>query len=232
MWAGGRVKKHSLPLHNGSGGGKEPMVRYRVRIRFRKEGDLRLISHRDLMRTFERLFRRAQFYLAQSEGMHPRALLRFPSALGLGIVGIDEVLETELTEVPKTDELLASLRSHAPPGLEIQCVDVVPPGTAKAALRRATYELLIPADRRAEITRRAAELMSSSTCTIEQPTNGRSVDVRATLDLLEMEDDVLRIRLRAAADGGVSPRNVLTTLGMNDLQEQGSVMTRTCVELR
>ena len=32
----------------------------RVRIRFRKEGDLRLISHRDLLRLFERLFRRGK----------------------------------------------------------------------------------------------------------------------------------------------------------------------------
>ncbi len=184
------------------------------------------------MRTFERLFRRAQLPLAQTEGMHPRARLRFPSALGLGIVGIDEVLETELTEAPDTDELLASLRNHAPSGLVIQHIDVVPPKTAKAALGQATYELLIPTDRRAEVTRRASELMSSSECIIEQPTNGRTVDVRATLDLLEMDDDVLRIGLRATAAGGVSPRNVLTSLGINDLPEQGSVMTRTCVELR
>lgn len=208
------------------------MVRHRVRIRFRKEGDLRLISHRDLMRTFERLFRRAQLPLAQTEGMHPRARLRFPSALGLGIMGIDEVLETELTESPDADELLASLQNHSPPGLGIQHVEVVPPETAKAALNRATYEVDIPAERRAEVTRRAEELMSNSTCTIEQARNGRSVDVRATLDLLEVNDDVLRMRLCAAADGGVSPRNVLTALGLEDLTEQGSVMTRTCVELR
>ena len=35
------------------------MIRQRVRIRFRKEEDLRWISHRDLIRVFERLFRRA-----------------------------------------------------------------------------------------------------------------------------------------------------------------------------
>ncbi len=208
------------------------MVRHRVRIRFRKEGDLRLISHRDLMRTFERLFRRAHLPLAQTEGMHPRARLRFPSALGLGVIGIDEVLETELTESPNTDELLASLQNHSPSGLEIQQVEVVPPETAKAALNRATYEVDVPAERRSAVARRAEELMSSSTCTIEQAKNGRSVDVRATLDLLEVNDDVLRMRLCAAADGGVSPRNVLTALGIDDLPEQGSVMTRTCVELR
>ena len=33
--------------------------RDKVRIRFRKSGDLRLLSHHDLMRTFERMLRRA-----------------------------------------------------------------------------------------------------------------------------------------------------------------------------
>ena len=37
----------------------EPKVRQRVRIRFCKQGDLRLMGHRDLARLLERLFRRA-----------------------------------------------------------------------------------------------------------------------------------------------------------------------------
>jgi len=34
------------------------MVRDKVRIRFRKCGDMRLVSHHDLMRCFERMLRR------------------------------------------------------------------------------------------------------------------------------------------------------------------------------
>lgn len=34
-------------------------IREKVRVRFRKGGDLRLVSHHDLMRTFERMLRRA-----------------------------------------------------------------------------------------------------------------------------------------------------------------------------
>ena len=42
----------------------EPTVRQRVRIRFCKQGDLRLMGHRDLARLLERLFRRAGLALA------------------------------------------------------------------------------------------------------------------------------------------------------------------------
>ncbi len=68
-------------------------VRQKLRIRFRKTGDLRLISHRDLARAFERLFRRADLPLAMSQGFHPHARINFPSALALGIQGEDEVVE-------------------------------------------------------------------------------------------------------------------------------------------
>ena len=37
------------------------MVRRRVRIRFRKEGDLRWIGHLDLLRCWERLLRRRKW---------------------------------------------------------------------------------------------------------------------------------------------------------------------------
>ena len=60
------------------------MIRQRVRIRFPKQDDLRLISHRDLMRAWERLFRRAGVALSMSEGFHPKPRMSFPSALAVG----------------------------------------------------------------------------------------------------------------------------------------------------
>ena len=66
------------------------MIRQRARIRFRKEGDLRLIGHRDLVRAVERTLRRAGVQLSMSEGFHPKARLNFPSALSVGITGEDE----------------------------------------------------------------------------------------------------------------------------------------------
>ena len=74
------------------------MVRLRVRIRFSKQGDLRLIGHRDLMRCLERVFRRAGLALGFSQGFHPKPRMTFPLALAVGIEGLDEVMEVELAE--------------------------------------------------------------------------------------------------------------------------------------
>src|SRR5687768_4212376 len=95
------------------------MIRQRVRIRFRKEGDLRWISHRDLARAFERLFRRMGLRLSMSEGFHPKARMTFPSALALGIAAHDEVMELELAEPADAADLAARFTALAPPGLVV-----------------------------------------------------------------------------------------------------------------
>src|SRR5687768_9350816 len=102
-----------------------PPIRQRIRIRFRKEGDLRLISHRDLLRTLERLFRRAELPLGMSEGFHPKPRMSFPSALAVGIAGADEVMELELSQERTAEELLAVLTPHLPPGLAINSLEVM-----------------------------------------------------------------------------------------------------------
>src|SRR3954468_24465587 len=109
---------------------KAAMARQRVRIRFRKQDDLRLISHRDLARTWERLFRRAGLNMAMSEGFHPKPKINFPSALAVGVVGADEVLEVDLEEERDPGELHALLTTQTPPGMTIDQVEIRPPGSA------------------------------------------------------------------------------------------------------
>src|SRR5205809_1091797 len=70
-----------------------PPAPTRVRVRFRKDGDLRFVSHHELMKVFERMFRRAALPVAQTKGFHPTPRMTFALSLALGIVGCEEVLE-------------------------------------------------------------------------------------------------------------------------------------------
>ncbi len=114
------------------------MIRQRVRIRFCKDGDLRLISHRDLVRVFERMFRRAGLQLSMSEGFHPKARMSFPSALALGIAGLLEVMEFDLAEVLEAEDLIAILERVAPPGLTILNLRLLEEGDGKCQVERFT----------------------------------------------------------------------------------------------
>jgi radical SAM-linked protein len=207
------------------------MVRQRVRIRFRKEGDLRLISHRDLVRALERLFRRAGLCLSMSEGFHPKPRMSFPSALAVGIAGLDEIMELELAAESTAEGLLATLEPHLPPGLAINSLEILPPGAKKAAVRQVTFEVEIPAERRAATAQRVDWLWAQPAYLVERDEGRGPVDVRALLEGLSLAGDTLRFRLRVTPEGAIRPREVLQALDLTGLESLGHCLTRTAVEL-
>src|SRR5438270_12384126 len=97
-------------------------IRHKYRLRFRKGGDLRLVSHHDLMHVFERMLRRAELPVAHTQGFHPQPRMVFALSLALGIGGANEVLELELTESLDPGQLCSRLAAQAAPGLEIRSV--------------------------------------------------------------------------------------------------------------
>jgi radical SAM-linked protein len=207
------------------------MIRQRVRLRFRKEGDLRLISHRDLVRTWERLFRRAGLRLSLSEGFHPKVRMSFPSALGLGIASRDEVLEFELAEHVPAAELRTRLAAQTPPGLTITALHGLAPGQRKAQIQRTVYQLPIPNSRRAQLEASLARLRAAPQHWITRTSRQDPLDLKALLEHCDYRDGVLTFGLRADPQIGVRPREVLEALDVADLEQQGLGLTRTAVEL-
>jgi radical SAM-linked protein len=214
--------------------GQSPVVD-KVRIRFRKGDDLRLLSHHDLQRAFQRMLRRAVLPVRHSKGFNPHPRLIFALSLPLGVIGCEEVVELELNEVLELSELRDLLIRQAPPGLEILSLQRIGPRDG-AQVRRLTYRLTIPADRLAGLPPRIADLLAQSECWVERTrppvrrVNVRSylVDLRlievATVFALEME-------LCLTPAGTARPEEVLTLLGLQDLVEAGAVLERSRLEL-
>jgi radical SAM-linked protein len=203
----------------------------RVRIRFRKEGDLRLISHNDLLRAFERLFRRADFRLRMSNGFHPRPHVTFPSALALGTVGLDEVMEFELAESLALEEIQKRLNVHAPPGLTVTSAEARVPHAAKARVEGAIYEIALPKNREAEAAAACEQLLAQATCLLPREGRDRPVDVRAGIVGLSVAEGRLHLELAVAQEGSVRPREVLAALGLAELLASGGHFTRSSVRL-
>src|SRR3954447_19136566 len=94
----------------------------KARIRFRQDGALRFLRHHDLMRSFERMLRRADLPFRRSQGFHPKPRLIFALSLPLGVVGCEEVVELELDAVLPPDEVRERLGRQTPAGLDILSV--------------------------------------------------------------------------------------------------------------
>ena len=100
------------------------MVGDKIRFRFRKSGDLRLLSHLDLARCFERMLRRADLPFKSTLGFHPTPRMVFALSLPLGVVGDEEVLELELLQPDDTEAIRDRLNRQTPGGLDFHAATV------------------------------------------------------------------------------------------------------------
>jgi radical SAM-linked protein len=208
----------------------------KLRLRFAKCGNLRLVSHLDLMRCLERMVRRTRIPLAMSQGFSPRPRVVFALALGLGIEGRNEVLDIELSEPMEPADLLRRLADASPPGLEWLEVAALPPGAPAPRPVAVEYCLDVPAERLAPARSALNLLLASSSWPIKRrrPDRARElvIDLRPFVLGAELTDEgLLRARLKVCPDGSARPEELLESLGLRDLLDQGALLVRSEVEV-
>jgi radical SAM-linked protein len=207
------------------------MARSKVRIRFRKGGNLRLVSHHDLMRCFERMLRRAALPFHSTQGFNPKPRLVFALSLGLGIIGCEEVVQLELSDELPPEELRARLARQAPPGLDILSVEPLGPKSS-SQVQRVCYRIVLPADRLSGLPERITTLLRASECLVERTRpQPRRIDLRPYLRDLRLGTDSLEIDLWVTPTGTARPGEVLVVLGLGDVLESGGVLERIKLEL-
>lgn len=91
----------------------------RYLIKFKKEGTIRFISHLDLMRVFQRAFKRADVRIEYSKGFSPHPKLSIAQPLSLGFSSTGEYLEVELEKTANEYRLIKILNDVMPAGLEL-----------------------------------------------------------------------------------------------------------------
>ena len=69
---------------------------YKIRIKYVKSGVLKYIGHLDLMRFFQKAFKRAGVDVAYSQGFSPHQLMSFAAPLALGVTSEGEYFDAEL----------------------------------------------------------------------------------------------------------------------------------------
>lgn len=220
------------PTKDGSTPSAVP-VRQRMRVRFTKQGDLRFVSHRDLVRALERMFRRVGVSLAMSEGFHPRPKMTFPDALSLGIAANNEVMDIVLAESMDPEDFKTRLNATSPDGLVVLDVTELGDGDRKAKIKQVTYEWN-PGDfayDKEALQQSLDALSAQDTLTIERKGKQIEIDLKETLDGLWLDDGRLMMNIRVVQQSQLQPRDILAQLGLADVTRQGGVLTRTRIEL-
>lgn len=213
-------------------------LRLRYRVRFAKSGLLRWTSHRDLARLWERLVRRAQLKLSMTQGFHPKPRIGFPSALALGISGINEVVELDLAERLSAPELFLRLTQDDQPGLDIASVQLLPDGCGKAKLDRTVYVITTPDPDLgaseldvAAIQANIQSLLEQESVTVERKNKPLTVIPAEQIVALQF-GATIELSMAASEAATLKPTDVLDLIGCSDWISHGSHITRTEVVLK
>ena len=93
------------------------------RMLFEKTGNAVWISHLDLMRLFQRAFKRAGLPLTHTQGFNPRPSVSIALPLSVGVSSVCELLDFDLDgEVVECDEIMSRLNQALVEGVRVLSV--------------------------------------------------------------------------------------------------------------
>jgi radical SAM-linked protein len=125
-----------------------PAAPCRIRLGFTKLGAAAWMSHLDLVRTIQRILRRARLPIRYTAGFHPHPQVSFSPALGVGTGSRREFVDVMVAEPPNNPgSWLDSLNSASLPGLRFLSLAVLDPGepAIESWAGRAAYRIGVPA---------------------------------------------------------------------------------------
>ena len=218
------LSESGLPPAVVDAGGPPPEDRrFRVRIRFKKEGVMKFLSHLELFRCFHRASLRADLPLSYTAGFNPHPRISFAPPLPVGCVGEREMADLELASPFTLEELMRRMNSTLPEGLEISAARYMPKGVPSlnedADLARILVDLpstMIP--RRETIGRDLEALLEREELIVERekkgvrkPKNVRPFIHEASL-LAEGENLRLDLWLKHTREGSIRPAELMRAL--------------------
>ncbi len=103
----------------------------RVLVKYSKEGEVSLLSHRETMQCLERALRRSRLPMAYTSGFNPRPRISYSPALPLGVAAGAEYLEVVVEEDVDTENSLDKINRALPVGLRVIEVQALAPNMPK-----------------------------------------------------------------------------------------------------
>lgn len=203
-----------------------PQKLQRLRVTFSRGTEAKYCSHLDLMRLWERAFRRAALPLAYSEGFSPHPRIALAAPLPVGITSSGELMEVYLRKRVSPHFFLEQIRPQLPAGLDISQVEEaqIAQPSLQALVREAEYQVALECPlTRQEIEARIEELLDQKRLPIERhrPGGAKSLDLRALVDQIWVEKlesgrCVLGMVLRSDSRGAGRPEEVVAALGLEE----------------
>jgi len=191
-------------------------------IKFRISGNLRYVSHAEMLRLFQRACVRAGIELRYSQGFNPRPKLSLPLPRAVGVESEDELLSMEVygsKQIFDTEKLTLTLSAQLPVGCELISVDVAEKKPSPKP-SHATYIFQLNQQVGLEdVKTRIEHVMECKSINmqrrIDKNANYRSIDVRPFLKSIEIDGTVLEIKCDISMAGSIRIDEILQLLELD-----------------
>lgn len=198
----------------------------RLRVTFVRGEAVKYISHLDMMRFWERAFRRAGLPVARSQGFHPHSRFALAAPMAVGVTGEAELMDVFLDEGVAPSDFIPRLAGQMVPGFSVigaEEVDLEGP-SLQALMRYSDYRVTVGSSlSRGEVETNVGALMAAESLPWEHLRDGtlKEYDLRGQIAVLALEDGVegryvLRMRLQTNSSAAGRPEQVTKALGFPD----------------
>ena len=188
----------------------------KVRFKFSKHGVLKYIGHLDLMRYFQKAFRRTDIEVLYSKGFSPHMIMSFAQPLGVGVESDGEYFDVEVADEEDISTMVAKLNEQMAEGVVILDVVKLPEKftNAMASVAAADYELNFykesPLSTALLDKYKAADAVTFVKTT---KTGEHIINVKEfVFDIALKDDATLFVKVDASSAGNLKPANLLEAL--------------------
>ncbi len=207
----------------------------KIRIKFRKYGNLKYIGHLDVQRYFQKAVRRAGIDVAYTTGFSPHQIMSFAAPLGVGLESNGEYMDMEVHSFAGSEDTIRRLNAAGAEGIEVLSAKVLPKdaGNAMASVAAAGYTVRFREGREPSFAwqEQLSAFFTKESIPVMKETKKSTleIDLKPGIFCLERQDDAIYMLLDASSSGNIKPGMVMDAFcaeNHDTLAENALLITR------
>lgn len=190
----------------------------KVRIKFAKEGIMRFIGHLDMMRYFQKAFRRSGIDIQYSQGFSPHQLISFAAPLGVGLTSTGEYMDIVMGNCPSSDELVRLINEQMVEGVHIISAVELPENSknAMSIVATADYQISFRDQMSPDFDLKSAidQFMEQETIMVTKKTkkSEKTMDIKPMIHNLYANEQGCFMNVATGSTQNLKPEQVMDTL--------------------
>ncbi|MDO4942773.1 MAG: TIGR03936 family radical SAM-associated protein [Lachnospiraceae bacterium] len=187
----------------------------KIRMKFSKNGPLKFVGHLDIMRYFQKVFRRSSVDIAYSKGYSPHQILSFAAPLGLGVTSDGEYLDAEFHSSESSADMLRIINEQMNEGIELLEFKLLPDKckNAMSSVAGADYRITFREGYYDEtlFLDNVSEFISQESIFIIKKTkkSEKEVDIRPMIYEMDVVDGHIFMKLATGSVNNLKPNLVM-----------------------